>query len=493
MQQLSGLDASFLNLESAAAPLHVASVVLVDPASAPHGFGFEQVRALVASRLHLVAPFRWRLRPVPLGLDHPYWVDDPDFDLEYHLRHIAVPPPGDEQALSEVVARIHARPLDRSRPLWELYVIEGLASGEVAIYTKMHHAAIDGVSGTELLTVLLDTEPTPPPGAAGDGSPRPGEERTQHDADQGQSRGDGEPSDAEMLLRSVRGAAKQPLRVARAGVRAAEALPLLGRFAQQVVPPALRPATSEGERGLGKPRLQAPPTPFNAPITAHRRWAFGRTSLQAIKDVKNAYEVTVNDVIMAVVAGVLRRWLLRHDALPDAPLQAMVPVSVRTEGKRGTMGNEVTALIGALPTDIPDPAARVRRAAASMRVAKSGNGVPATLLRDFTQFATPAVAARAARTVARLRWADRMRIPFNVVVSNVPGPPTPLYFGGALMTAMYPVSAIYDGLSLNITLFSYRDDLLFGVVGCREIVPDLWTMVDDLHATVDETLATLAR
>lgn len=462
MRQLSGLDAMFLNLERPNAPLHVGSVIFLDPRTAPGGFSHQTVLDTYRERLDRLPPFRWRLVPTPFGLDHPYWIDDPDFDLEYHVRRIAVPPPGDPHDLADIVARIHARPLDRSRPLWETYVIEGLASGQVAIYAKNHHATIDGVSGADILGVVMDLEPRPPGGGTPPALPR---ERA--------------PSTSEMLLRSATGLAKLPVRTGRMAVHAAGALPLLGRFAQQAAPAALQPRRGEGL--MGKPHLQAPPTRFNGPISPHRRFAFGPAPLKEVKRLKDAFSCTVNDVVVALVAGALRRYLDRHGELGEEPLQAMVPISVRTDDQRGEAGNQVNALIGVLPTNIANPGERLVAASRSMDVAKSGNAVPATTLRDFTQFSIPALAATASRTVTRLGWSSRVRTPFNVVVSNVPGPPVPIYLGGARMEGIYPVSAITDGVGLNITLFSYRDEMQIGLVACREMVPDIWDLMADFE------------
>lgn len=443
---------------------------MIDPSTAADGFGYETVLDTYRNRLHLLPPFRWRLVNTPFGLDHPYWIDDPDFDLEYHVRRIAVPAPGDPQTLAEIIARIHARPLDRSRPLWETYVIEGLADDRIAIYAKNHHATIDGVSGADILGVLLDLEPTPPvPGQREEMTP------------------EAEPTQAEMLVRSARGLVKQPLRMGRMAVRAAGALPLLGRMAQRAAPPQLRPRRSEGL--MGKPLLQAPPSPFNGALSPHRRFAYGSVGLKDVKRIKDAAGCKLNDVVMALTAGALRRYLQRTGGLGPEPLQAMVPISVRTEQQKGEAGNAVNALIATLPTHLADARERLTSAAASMDMAKTGNAVPATVLRDFTQFATPALAATAARTVARLRWADRMRIPFNLVMSNVPGPPVPLYLGGARMEAIYPVSAIYDGVGLNVTVFSYRDELQIGLVADREMVTDIWSMLDDFYDEMAELTA----
>ncbi len=470
MRQLSGLDTMFLNLEQPGLPLHVASVIFVDPSTAPEGFGYETVMDVYRNRLHLLPPFRWRLVETPFGLDHPYWIDDPDFDLEYHVRRIAVPAPGDKHQLADIIGRIHARPLDRSRPLWETYVIEGMADGTIGIFAKNHHATIDGVSGADILGVLLDLEPT---------SPVPGHREPMV--------AETNPSEGEMLLRSARGLVKQPLRMGRMAVRAAGALPLLGRMAERAAPAILQQRLGEGL--MDKPQLQAPPSPFNGAISPHRRFAYGSVPLKDVKRIKDAGGCKLNDVVMALTAGALRRYLIREGQLGTEPLQAMVPISVRTDDQKGDGGNQVNAMIAVLPTHLDSASERLATAASAMDVAKTGNAVPASVLRDFTQFATPALAATASRTIARLRWADRVRTPFNIVVSNIPGPPIPLYMGGARMEGIYPVSAIYDGIGLNVTFFSYRDELQFGLVADREMVPDIWAMLDDFTDEMVELTA----
>jgi diacylglycerol O-acyltransferase len=468
MRQLSGLDTAFLNLETAATPLHVGSAIIIDGASAPEGWGYQAVHDLIASRLDRLPPFRWKLVEVPMGIDLPYWIQDPQFDLEFHLRRSGVPKPGGPRELAEVVARIHARPLDRSRPLWEVYIVEGLENDDIAIVSKIHHAAIDGVSGAELLTALVDHEPVPPPTEAS--VPVEGEKQ---------------PHPVRMLARGARGVVKQPYRLARTAVRTAKALPGLGGLATMAVPTAVRRRVRDGGM-LNRPTLQAPDTPFNGPISQHRVWAYGDLSLPTVKAVKNAAGATVNDVVMTVCARALRRYLVDHDGLPDRPLQAMIPISVRTDDQRDGMGNQVTALVATLPTHLDDPRRQLEYTAERMQVAKRSNAVPADLLQDVTRFAAPALAARAARVATRTRWADRFRLPFNCVISNVPGPPIPLYYAGARIKALYPVSAIHDGIGLNITVMSYEDRVGVGIVGCRGLVPDLWDLMEHVHTALDE-------
>jgi WS/DGAT/MGAT family acyltransferase len=460
VQQLSGLDNSFLTMESPTTYGHVSSLAIFDPQGTQ--FSFDTVRALVDERLHLVAPFRRRLVGVPFSLDHPYWIEDPDFDLDFHLRHIAVPPPGDAQQLAELAARISARHLDRTKPLWEMYVIEGLDGGFIAELTKIHHAAIDGVSGAEILGVLLDLQPDPPP------TPPPAQPW----------RPDHQPSSVEMLTRGVTGALKP-----RVGWRLTRrAVPRLGAIARNfsiALPSPRRPREL-----LSVPGSTAPRTPLNGTITAHRRFAFGSLPLADVKAVKQSLGGTVNDVVMAMCAGAIRRWLIAHDDLPPEPLLAMVPVSVRTEEQRGTFGNRVSAMVVELPTDEPDPRVRYARMHDAMNVAKEQHGaIPADVLQDFAQFTPPSVLGMASRVLNRV--ANRVSPPFNVVISNVPGPQAPLYSAGALLQGIYPLSAIADGVGLNMTLMSYNGNLDFGLLADRELVPDIWSMIDDLREELD--------
>jgi diacylglycerol O-acyltransferase / wax synthase len=457
MQQLSGLDAAFLALESPTMFGHVGSLCVVDPSTASEPLTLERLTNVVASRLSLVPPFRRRLVFVPLGLDQPYWIDDPDFDIEFHVREIALPAPGNDRQLAEQAARLHARPLDRRRPLWELYLISGLSGGRLAIYTKVHHAAIDGVSGNDILGALLDLSPE-------------GREVLP-----GPWQGEREPSSVHLLARSAFSLVRQPIRATRLSLELVRSAPAVLRNASR---PRLPFIDRDPGAVLSRPSLRAPKTPFNAPITPHRRFAFRALPLADIKVVKNAAGLTVNDVVMALATGALRRWLLDHEALPDSPLVAAVPVSVRTKEQVGTAGNRISGLFAALPTQLPDPLDRLRAVHEAMRVAKEQHGaLPADLLSDVTQFAIPALAGQAARLNERLRLLERAN-PFNLFVSNVPGPNVRLYFAGAELLTYYPLSAIADGQGLNITVISYRDSMFFGLIACRELVPDLDRMAD---------------
>ncbi|MCW2587426.1 MAG: conserved hypothetical rane protein [Frankiales bacterium] len=468
MQQLTGLDAAFLAMETHAVFGHVGSVCLLDPATSPDPVTLAKVTALIEDRLHLMPPFRRRLVTVPLGLDQPYWIEDPDFDIEYHVRELALPEPGDDRQLAEQAARLHARPLDRSRPLWELYLIHGLQGGLKAIYSKVHHAAIDGVSGGDILTAILDLS------AEGRTVERP------------PWQGESEPSAVSMLTRSALSLAGHPLRAARMTYGLARSLPTLARSpARPRLPVVDRLLGRDDGIVLSSGGLRAPATPFNKAISPHRRWAFRSLPLDEVKAVKNATGGTVNDVVMALSAGALRRWLLAHDALPEGPLVAAVPVSVRTEAEQGTAGNKVSTMIAALPTHLADPLARLYACSAAMSSAKEQHGaLPATLLSDVTQFAMPALAGQAARLAARVRLVERVS-PFNLFISNVPGPNLPLYYAGCRLLGYYPLSAIADGQGLNITVCSLDGKLHFGIIADRELVPDVEAMTGYLVEELD--------
>ena len=474
MHQLTGLDAAFLAMETSAVYGHVGSICLLDPSTAPQPLTLERLQDLVSSRLHLVPPFRRRLAEVPFGFDQPYWIEDPDFDIEFHVRELALPAPGDDKQLAEQAARLHARPLDRRRPLWELYLISGLSGGRLAIYTKVHHAAIDGVSGNDILAAVLDLSP---------------EGRELGEVPPWEC--DTVPGPVPLLARSLLSLAGQPLRAARLSASLAASLPGLARSPSRPHLPVIdRFLPRRGDSAvLQQSGLRAPRTPFNRPVSPHRRWAFRTVSLDDVKQVKRAAGCTVNDVVMAVTAGALRRWLLDHDALPDAPLLAAVPVSVRTEEQKGTGGNRVSTMVAPMGTHLADPTERLRYAHEAMRAAKEQHGaLPADLLSDVTQFAAPALAGQAARLAARLRLVEWLS-PFNLFVSNVPGPNVPLYYAGARLLAYYPLSAIADGQGLNITVMSYADGMHFGLIADRELVPDLDRMAGYLADELAELTA----
>ena len=469
MEQLSGLDGGFLAMETRSVFGHVGSVCIVDAGGARSPLTLEHFTRTIEARLPLVPLFRRRLVTVPLGLDHPYWIEDPDFDIEFHVRELAVPSPGDDAQLSDQVARLHARPLDRSRPLWEIYLITGLRGGRAAIYSKIHHAAIDGVSGGDILTAMLDLSP--------DGRELPPVHAFE---------GERPPDPALLLVRSAVTLARQPWQAVRLATQLTRSIPVLA----YAIGPPLAQLLGGRDTGdlLSQTGLRAPSTPFNAPLSARRKWAFTDLPLAEVKRLRGDHDkagLTVNDVVMTLCAGALRRWLQLHEVLPAAPLVAAVPVSVRTRDQKGKYGNRVSMMLAPLPTNVSDPAERLSAMHEAMRAAKDQHGaIPASLLADVSQFALPALANQAWRLSARLRLLERVN-PFNLVVSNIPGPNVPLYFAGAELLAYYPVSALVDGQGLNITVMSYRGNLYFGLVACRELVPDLDVMAGYLHDELD--------
>jgi len=461
MQRLTGMDATFLYLESPTTPLHVASTAVFDPSTVPGGYSFEKVLELIDSRLHLLPPFRRRLVEVPFQLHHPLWIEDPDFDLEYHVRRAALPAPGGPAELSAFAADVFSRALDRSRPLWELYAIEGLEHGYIAMVTKVHHAAIDGVSGAEITVNLLDMQPEPV-----------------HYEPEEPWKPDRIPSDFELIGYALGSLARQPVAALKAVRRTAEvALNIRRRNRQPDVdpPPSL---------------FSAPRTSFNTSITAHRKVAFTSVTLDDVKAVRNELGGTVNDVVLALCAGALRSYLERRGELPAEPLVAMVPISVRTEEQKGELGNRVSSMLASLATDIDDPVKRLEVIQENTRGAKEQDkAIGADTLSNWVEFAAPAVAARAARLISRTKVLDRLRPIFNVTISNVPGPPFPLYSAGAKMVALYPMGPIMDSAALNITVMSYMGSMYFGVVACRDTLPD----VDDIALGLDDALEELKK
>jgi len=470
MQQLTGMDASFLALETANTTGHVGGLSVLDPSTASEALTLARLTEVMAERLPLVPVLRRKLLNVPLGLDQPYWIDDADFDIEYHVRELALPRPGSAAQLTEQVSRLHARPLDRSRPLWELYLITGLARGRAAVYSKIHHAAVDGVSGTELLTVLFDLTPA--------GRELPAAEPFQPERP---------PPLPVLAARAAIRLAWRPVQTVRITNELVRLLPTLAPPASTLVGEILGLNRGDGSVIATRPG-RAPATPFNRAITPHRRFAFRSVDLDTVKTVKKAFGVSVNDVVMAMCAGALRRWLVDHDALPGQPLVAMIPVSVRDPASQGALGNRVSAMLAPLPTNVTDPGPRLQIVHSATRAAKAQQAeIPQGLVDQISDFAVPALTARAARVVFATGLLHRLP-PFNVTISNVPGPNVPVYMCGARLVAHYPVSVVTDGQGLNITLVGYLGQLHFGLVSSRELVPD----IDKLAGYLPDELALLA-
>lgn len=460
LQRLSGLDASFLYLETPTQPLHVCSVLELDASTIPGGYSFERLREQLAVRITAIPTFREKLANSFLNLDHPVWVEDEHFDIERHVHRIGLPAPGGRAELAEVCGHLAALPLDRRHPLWEMWAIEGLGGtdarkgGRLAVITKVHHAAVDGVTGANLMSQLCSVEPDAP-------APEP----------------------------VAASADVNPIRIALGG---------LGRFATRPIALATKvlPETVStvvetvrrvaGGRAMASP-FAAPHTPFNSRITAHRNIAFAQLDFDDIKTVKNHFDVKVNDVVMALVSGVLRQFMLDRGELPEASLVAMVPVSVHDRSDRPGR-NQVSGMFCSLETQIADTGERLRAIATNNAVAKEHSAaIGATLLQDWSQFAGPAVFGVAMRVYARSRLTEARPV-HNLVVSNVPGPQIPLYFLGAQVDAMYPLGPIFHGSGLNITVMSLDGKLNVGLISCPELLPDLATMADGFVSGMKELL-----
>jgi diacylglycerol O-acyltransferase / wax synthase len=466
MQQLTGLDASFLYFETANAPMHVGFIMIYDQSTAPGGrVTFRGILTNIEKRLHLARCFRERLAYVPLNLDHPYWIEDPDFDLEFHVRHIALPRPGDWRQLCIQVARLHSRPLDHNHPLWEVYVIEGLDNvpglpkGSFAIVGKIHHAAIDGVTGAEILAALHDLEPGAEPTRAKEAwSP------------------DVVPGTAELLGRTMFNNIIYPFRLGRV---MGESAPAMARLRQEL------------QAREFKTPAPVPRTRFNGTVTAHRVLDGRSFDLDAIRAMKSAVKgATVNDVVLAICGGSLREYLLSKRELPRESLLAMAPISVRTMAQRGTGGNQVSAMVVPLHTEIGDPLERLNAVHEGAVQSKAlTQAVGARMLTDYGQFVPSALAGLAARMYTRLNLANRVNPFFNTVVTNVPGPQKPLYFCGARMVTTYGMGPIGDGLGLIHPVFSYCGQITIAATSCRKQMPDPAFYAQCLQNSFDEMKA----
>jgi diacylglycerol O-acyltransferase / wax synthase len=454
--RLSGLDSSFLHLERDATQMHVAGCAVFDGAAPAYDDLVEEI----GSRLHLVPRYRQRLAFVPFEQGRPVWIDDPHFSVTYHVRHTALPRPGGEDELKRLAGRVFSQALDRSRPLWELWLVEGLSGGRFALLSKTHHALVDGVSGVDIATVLFDTSPEPMPVAPPDHEwiPRP------------------LPTGAQLLADALLERATVPAEIMR-GVRATMRGPrqVAGRMGEALV----------GVGAMAWAGLNAaPPSVFNVKIGPHRRFTWVRGDLDEFKSVKNALGGTVNDVVLTVVAGALGRYMRMHgEATEEVELKAMVPVSVRADVERGALGNRVAAMWAPLPVGMTDPVQRylkVRRAMDGIK--ESGQAVGAQVLTQLSGFAPPTIMAQAARLQARQRL-------FNLVVTNIPGPQFPLYLLGRELEALYPMVPLAENTALGIAIMSYNGQLNFGLVSDYDAIGDLEALAEELVASIDELVA----
>lgn len=460
MERLSGLDAGFLHQESPTVHMHTLKIAVLDPSTVPGGYTFDRFRAELAARLHLLPLFRKRLVEVPLGVHDPMWADDPDFDIDRHIRRRGAPAPGGRREMDEAIAEIASVPLSRDRPLWETTVIEGLEGGRVAFVTKIHHAVADGVAAAELLANVTTTT-------------------AELDEVEGPSVEDweGEPL---------------PGRFARFRIGLVERLRMLLRLPQllgRTLRNLLAVARRRREPGVNPPRpvVDAPMTPFNRSLTAERSFATASLDFGRVRELKKRLDVTVNDALLAVVTGALRNHLLAAGELPDEPLVAGVPVSTdRPDDVRRLGGNKVSNLFTALPTEEPDPGERVRRiheVTAEAKVVQ--NLLGADMLAAWSDF-TGRPYGWLMRQYTRSGVADRGRPMINLVVSNVPGPREHLYVAGARIDGIYSVGPILESVGLNVTAWSYADRLNVSALACRDHLPDLRDVTDRLEPALGE-------
>ncbi|CAN5568827.1 wax ester/triacylglycerol synthase family O-acyltransferase [soil metagenome] len=455
--RLSPLDVSFLYLEGRATPMHVGGLAIFAMPKA--GFDYDTLASLIEKRISLVPRYRQKIKWVPGHLASPVWVDDAEFDLSYHVRRSALPRPGSDDQLRELVARVQSRPLDRNRPLWEMYLVEGLASNRFAIITKTHHAMVDGISAIDISQVILDSTPVPREIPDDLWMPRP------------------EPGAASLVVDAVSELVKRPtavvdtMRIGLADMRnvtASVAGAVTGLLAAARI--AARPA---------------PVSPLNAPIGSQRRFAIARTDLDDYKKVRKQVDSTVNDVVLATVAGAIRGWLLSRgeSVTPASVVRAMVPVSVRGDSESGQLGNRVSSYLVDLPVGEPNPVVRLSQVSYAMKAHKeSGQSVGADALVALSGFAPPTLHAMGARAASSFT-----RRLFNVVVTNVPGPQFPLYAAGARMLEMYPVVPLATGQALSIGLTSYDGGVYFGLNADRDAMYD----ADVLASLIEESLAEL--
>jgi WS/DGAT/MGAT family acyltransferase len=477
MRRLTSLDAFFLATEDERTVANVSALAILERKSANgRRLTRHAVKSLFASRIHLLAPLRWQLAEVPLNVAHPSWVDG-TVDLDYHVRDFALPAPGDERTLAEQVARLAAEPMSRARPLWEAYLIHGLSDDRVALLIKLHHSAVDGVSGGEILSTLLDEAP-----------------RGRHIEAASARVAEAVPNPLGMLLRGLTDVPRQQVAAAKA---ARPALTHLDDVATIRSLPGVSAMTGVAGRLLRRKRSEAPPmvaprTAFNARITPNRGLALVSLPLPEVMQLKHAYGATVNDIVVALCAGALRTWLAAKDELPPERLLAMVPISVRTPAERGTFGNKVATMVVALPTDEASPAARITACRNSLLSAKKEQAAqPRNLMQQANDLVPPVLFGPAMRTVLRLAGSRSVKPAANVIISNVPGSRTPQYLAGARVLANYPVSTIVDGIALNITLFSYLDSLNIGITVDGEQVPDSDLLAQALVEELDRQISEL--
>jgi WS/DGAT/MGAT family acyltransferase len=456
MQQLSGMDAAFVHLETPTTPMQVVGVIVLDTGGMTDPFTLDRLRSTLEQRIHLIPPFRRRLVEVPLHLDRPYWVEEAP-DLDRHLFAITAPSPGDDHALGRVAGDLAAKVLDHNKPLWEMWLVEGLADDKVAIVAKMHHATMYGLAGADLIGHIFDLD------AAGTTIDPPEEPLTT----------EATPSAVTLLRHAARYQVTAPVRLAREVVSSTRNLATT--------------AAGVARRRFGDApsslRL-APRSPLNGALTAEREVAVGRVSLAEVKAVKNAVGGTVNDVILALVAQALRRYFISRGEDPTTPLSISVPVAVG-EGQVETT-DRIGAMLVSLPIHIDDPLDQLHQIVATTKQSKSlTNSLGPDVFGNWADLTAPPLLIAGARLYSNLQLANLHRPLQNLVVSNVPGPPIPLFTAGARVDAIYPLGPLLPGSGLNITVLSNQDNIDFGLLACPDLVPDLWSIPAALAPTLE--------
>jgi diacylglycerol O-acyltransferase len=453
--RLTALDAQFLYMERPTAHMHVGGISVLDPSTKPDGpLLFDDLKAHILSRIHLVPRFRQKVVFLPFNVGRPMWTDDTRFDIDFHMRRASIPSPGGHKELADFVQRVHSRPLDRTKPLWELYFIEGLEGGLVAIYTKTHHALIDGVSGLDIASVLFDFTPDPRTVEAERWTPEK------------------EPSTVDLLRHWAVDSVTHPIEAMAHQASGAVETPM-GLLSK------VRTAAGSIQQLIGSG--MAPPSPFNVAIGPNRRFAFADIPVADAKAVKNALGGTVNDVILAGVAGTLRRALIaRGESTTNLSMRAMVPVSTRDESQKMALGNRVSMFFVDLPVGDMDPEERIRLISGQTRHFKdSGQAIGAASIMGLTRWAPPTLHALAARLTVRQRFA-------NTVVTNVPGPQVPLYLMGARLQGMYPLMNLTETMALMVAITSLSGNMGFGFTGDWDAVPDIEEFPGHLQAAMSD-------
>jgi diacylglycerol O-acyltransferase / wax synthase len=460
--RLSGLDATFLYMDTSTMHMHICLVAVLDPSTMPDGYSYKKIRRHIESRAPRIPPFRRVLHEVPFRLNHPVWVDDADFDIRRHVHRVRLAKPGSLHDLAQVAGDIAGRPLNRRRPLWDMTVVEGLADDRIGLVAKIHHSAMDGTSAVEIMVAFFDLEPL---------AVEPTVDAT---ADDDQP-SDAPPGDGELM---VQAAVDRVRSVARSW-------PLLRRTGTAIADVAR--GRSETSGAVGGTPLTAPRTRLNGSLVASREMAFSQLSLDDIKLIKKTLGVTVNDVVLATCARALRGYLLDHDDLPDEPLLASCPVSIRTESEAGRFDNRVSVMFTQLHTELTDPIDCLRATAAAARAAKSEHEVlGSSTLADWAEVLDPRVLSTVTDLLTRYQLGDRLPPVHNLVVSNVAGPSFPVYLAGARLEQAYPMGPVIEGAGLNITVLSYCDSVDVGFLASPNLVDDLWTMADRIPVAFDE-------